>query len=655
MIRIGERRLGGIDDALEPAQERSPVPRTSVQLGEMDGLDRARRSIRVAPTLDEQGAELIPRREIPYDTLVIAVGSRTNDFGTPGAQEHAISLDTAEQAAEFHRRLINACIRANSQREPLRPEQLNVAIIGAGATGVELAAELHKTTRELVAYGLDRIDPERDIRITVIEAAPRILPALPERLSKATGTLLRDLKVEVLTGERVTAVHADGVTTGSGREVPAELTVWAAGIKAPDFLKDLDGLETNRVNQLVVTDLRMGGMDGMALFEALRAAHPTVPVIILTAHGTIPDAVAAVQRGVFGYLTKPFEPKALLNEVERALAVGGAAGPAGDGGDDWRRDIITRNPAMEDVLAKARMVAESDASVFIQGESGTGKELLANAIHRASRRREHAFVAINCGAIPEQLLESELFGHVKGSFTGAVRDNRGLFQTANRGTLFLDEIGDMPVSLQVKLLRVLQEKKVRPVGSTEAHDVDVRVISATHRNLEAEMAAGNFREDLYYRLNVVALTLPPLAERREDIPLLANHFLATLAQKYRKTVNALAPEALELMVSASWPGNVRQLYNVVEQSVALATAPLIPLSLAQQPIQHQQAEFASFEEARRRFEREYLTQLLKITEGNVTQAARLAKRNRTEFYKLLGRHQLDPKLFKAAYQGERAT
>jgi two-component system response regulator GlrR len=399
--------------------------------------------------------------------------------------------------------------------------------------------------------------------------------------------------------------------------------------------------------RLVVTDLRMGGMDGMALFEALRAEYPSVPVIILTAHGTIPDAVAAVQRGVFGYLTKPFDPKALLAEVERALAVAGGEDAPGDAGDEWRRDIITRNPVMEDVLARARLVAASDASVLIQGESGTGKELIARAIHKASPRREAAFVAINCGAIPEPLLESELFGHVKGAFTGAVRDNKGLFQTANRGTLFLDEIGDMPVALQVKLLRVLQERKVRPVGSTEAHEVDVRVISATHRNLEAEMAAGNFREDLYYRLNVVALSLPSLAERREDIPLLANHFLAQLAGKYRKTVNAFAPEALELMVAAPWPGNVRQLYNVVEQSVALATTPIIPVSLAQQAIQNQQAEFASFEEARRRFEREYLTQLLKITEGNVTQAARLAKRNRTEFYKLLGRHQLDPKLFKS--------
>ncbi len=400
--------------------------------------------------------------------------------------------------------------------------------------------------------------------------------------------------------------------------------------------------------QLLVTDLRMGGMDGMALFESIHSNNPTLPVIVLTAHGTIPDAVAAVKRGVFGYLTKPFDAKALLTEIERALTLSGDRAPAADGDDGgWREEIITRNPAMEDMLAKARLVADSDAGVFIYGDSGTGKELVARAIHRASPRSERAFVAINCGAIPEQLLESELFGHVRGAFTGAVRDNKGLFLTANRGTLFLDEIGDMPVALQVKLLRVLQERKVRPVGSTESHDVDVRIISATHRNIEAEMAAGNFRDDLFYRLNVVALTLPPLSERREDIPLLAKHFLGVLTDKYKKEVNGFAPEAMELMVAAAWPGNVRQLYNVVEQSVALATTPLIPVASAQQAIQNQQTEFASFEDARRRFEREYLTQLLKITEGNVTQAARLAKRNRTEFYKLLGRHQLDPKIFKS--------
>jgi NADH dehydrogenase len=222
------------------------------QLGEMDGLDRWRKVVQVAPTYDEDGRELIPRREIPYDTLVMAVGSLTNDFGTPGAREHAISLDTAAQAERFHSLLVNACIRANSQPGPLAPEQLKVAIIGAGATGVELAAELHKTTRELVAYGLDKIDPEKDVQLTIIEAAPRILPAVPERVSKAAAELLRGLNVRVLTGERVTEVRRDGVTTAGGTRIPAELTVWAAGIKAPEFLKDIGGLETNRLNQLVV-------------------------------------------------------------------------------------------------------------------------------------------------------------------------------------------------------------------------------------------------------------------------------------------------------------------------------------------------------------------------------------------------------------------
>ena len=398
--------------------------------------------------------------------------------------------------------------------------------------------------------------------------------------------------------------------------------------------------------QVVVTDLQMGGMDGITLFEAIRADNPALPVIILTAHGTSPDAVSAVKGGVFGYLTKPFDAKALLVEIERALAVSGVPNAAGIDDGAWRAAIITRNPAMEEVLAKARLVAAGDAAVLIQGESGTGKELLARAVHAASPRSNRPFVAINCAAIPEPLLESELFGHVKGAFTGAVRDNRGLFLSADGGTLLLDEIGDMPPALQVKLLRVLQEKQVRPVGGLQHVPVDVRVISATHRNLETELAAGNFREDLYYRLKVVALNLPSLAERREDIPLLAGHFLTEIAARYKKDVTGLSPEAVELLVAAAWPGNVRQLYNVIEQSVALTTTPRIPANLVQQAIQREQTEFASFEQARRKFERDYLAQLLKITDGNVTQASRLAKRNRTEFYRLLQRHQLDPRLFK---------
>jgi two-component system response regulator GlrR len=312
----------------------------------------------------------------------------------------------------------------------------------------------------------------------------------------------------------------------------------------------------------------------------------------------------------------------------------------------WREEIITRSPEMEAILAKARLVASSDASVLIFGESGTGKELLARAIHRASTRATQPFVAVNCGAIPEQLLESELFGHVKGAFTGAASDYKGLFQAAGRGTVFLDEIGDMPLPLQVKLLRVLQEKEVRPIGSTQAVKVDVRIISATHRNLEEAIKAGTFREDLYYRLHVVALSLPSLSQRREDIPVLAAHFLKNLATRYGKTLNGFAQDALEVLVKHNWPGNVRELYNVIEQAVALATTPIITPVLLETAIRGETGNLSSFESARFDFERDYLAKLLKITNGNVTQAARLAKRNRTEFYKLLQRHHLNPSMFK---------
>ncbi len=402
--------------------------------------------------------------------------------------------------------------------------------------------------------------------------------------------------------------------------------------------------------QLVITDVQMGGMDGLALFDAVHRDNPTLPVIILTAHGSIPDAVDATRRGVFGYLTKPYESKALLEQVEKALRIGGAFGADAGGAprEAWREAIITRNQRMEDLLAQAKLVASGDASVFITGESGAGKEMLARAIHRASRRAGGPFVAVNCGAIPEPLLESELFGHVKGAFTGALRDHDGLFQAASGGTLFLDEIGDMPLPLQVKLLRVLEDRHVRPIGSTRPLAVDVRIISATHRDLEKERAVGNFREDLYYRLNVVSLAIPPLGERREDIPVLATHFLQRLTQRYGKPINAFAPEAMELLVNASWPGNVRQLYNVVEQTVALCTTEIIPATLVQNAIQEEQAAVEPLEEARRRFERDYLVRVLKLTGGNVSQAARLARRNRTEFYKLLQRHSLEPALFKAA-------
>jgi two-component system response regulator GlrR len=397
--------------------------------------------------------------------------------------------------------------------------------------------------------------------------------------------------------------------------------------------------------QVVVTDLRMAGMDGMALFDAIHRETPSLPVVILTAHGTIPEAVAATRRGVFSFLTKPFEPKVLLETVAQAMRLSSA--PAGQL-EGWRAELITRSSSMEDLLAQARRVAASDASVCIFGQSGTGKELLARAIHRASPRADAPFVAVNCGAIPEGLLESELFGHKKGSFTGAVADRRGLFQAAQGGTLFLDEVGDMPLPLQVKLLRALEERKVRAVGSHEEFDVDVRVVSATHRKLEDRIASGEFREDLFYRLNVVKLHIPALAERREDIPLLANHFLARLAERYRRGHLGFAPEAMQLLVAAPWPGNVRQLLNVIEQAVALAPTEVIPESLVRQAIDAGDTSLTPLDEARKAFERDYLVRILKITGGNVTKAARLAGRNRTEFYRLLERHSLEPAMFKAA-------
>jgi two-component system response regulator GlrR len=301
---------------------------------------------------------------------------------------------------------------------------------------------------------------------------------------------------------------------------------------------------------------------------------------------------------------------------------------------------------MEACLQQARMVAGTDTRVLITGESGTGKELLARAIHRASPRRDGAFVAINCSAMAENLLESELFGHERGAFTGAHRSHKGLFQAADGGTLLLDEIGDMPMRLQVKLLRVLQEEQVRPVGSTEAVRVDTRVISATHQDLNDLMIRGAFREDLFYRLNVVNIHLPALRDRREDVPLLVDFFLKQIAEESGKERKVYAPEAVELLVANEWPGNIRQLYNVVRQNVALSPVRIIASEQVRSALGEQASALPSFSEARDEFTRNYLSQLLQITGGNVSQAARLAKRNRTDFYKLLGRHQLNPEHFK---------
>ncbi|HBM2980955.1 TPA: two-component system response regulator GlrR [Klebsiella michiganensis] len=392
---------------------------------------------------------------------------------------------------------------------------------------------------------------------------------------------------------------------------------------------------------LVVSDLRMDEMDGLQLFSEIQKVQPGMLVIILTAHGSIPDAVAATQQGVFSFLTKPVDKDALYKAIDDALE---QSAPTTD--ERWRQAIVTRSPLMERLLEQAGMVAQSDVSVLINGQSGTGKEIVAQAIHNASPRRDKPFVAINCGALPEQLLESELFGHARGAFTGAVSNREGLFQAAEGGTLFLDEIGDMPVALQVKLLRVLQERKVRPLGSNRDIDIDVRIISATHRDLPKAMARGEFREDLFYRLNVVNLKIPPLAERTEDIPLLANHLLRQSADRHKPFVRAFSTDAMKRLMAAKWPGNVRQLVNVIEQCVALTSSPVISDALVEQALEGENTALPTFVEARNQFELNYLRKLLQITKGNVTHAARMAGRNRTEFYKLLSRHELDANDFK---------
>ncbi len=405
----------------------------------------------------------------------------------------------------------------------------------------------------------------------------------------------------------------------------------------------LQVLRNNPVD-LVLTDLRMEGASGLDLFTQIRHFYPGLPVIIMSAQGTIPEAVSATQMGVFEFLTKPVDKNTLLKTIRAALEQSGAT--QAEIFEDWREHVVTRSPLMERILNQVRQVASSEVSVLITGDSGSGKELLARALHEADKQRSGPMVAINCGALPEQLLESELFGHVKGAFTGAVNEHQGLFRAAHGGTLFLDEIGDMPMPVQVKLLRVLQERRVRPVGSTSSEAVDVRIISATNRDLERDMREGLFREDLFYRLNVVNFHLPSLAERREDIPLLVSHFLRTTGAYQMDKVTSFAPAAMDILIQAPWPGNVRQLQNVVQRTAALSTTPVIPEALVREALTVEDQYLPSLNEARQQFEHDYLAKVLRLTSGSVAEAALLAQRNRTDFYKLLKRHNINPEQFK---------
>lgn len=397
---------------------------------------------------------------------------------------------------------------------------------------------------------------------------------------------------------------------------------------------------------VVVTDLRMAGMDGMALFRHLRESMPTLPVIIITAHGTIPDAVAATREGAWGFVTKPFDSAELVDMVTAAVRPRASQSRVEAG---WRQAIVSHSPVMESLLAEVELVARSSANILIRGASGSGKEMIARGVHAASPRADKPFVAVNCAAVPAELLEAELFGHEKGAFTGADRARTGLFVEADGGSLLLDEIGDMPQAFQAKLLRTLQEHSVRPVGSNREQRVDVRVLAATHRDLDQAMETGDFREDLYYRLNVVQLDIPDLRDRPEDIPLLAEHFLAEFqADRAGDRIGGFSPEAMQCLAEADWPGNVRQLRNVIEQVCALCRKGPVPADLVRRALRAEGRGLPPLAEARDGFEREYLARILRLTGGNVTQAARMAGRNRTEFYRLLNRHCLDPARFKAA-------
>ena len=411
-----------------------------------------------------------------------------------------------------------------------------------------------------------------------------------------------------------------------------QVTTCESGLAALQILK-------SHVFDAVITDLRMDEMDGMALHRQLQSRYPALPVIMMTAHGSIPDAVEATKQGIFAFITKPVDKDELFDSLANAIDIHGVNTDEAPS----KSNIVTRSGAMLHLLEQVKLLGPTHVNVLISGASGTGKELLAQAIHQHSQVSNGPFVAINCGAVPGELLESELFGHKKGAFTGAVKDHQGLFQQAQGGTLFLDEIGDMPLNLQVKLLRVLQEKTIRPVGFQEEISINVRIVSATHKNLPEAIKNQQFREDLYYRLNVVNLKLPPLCERREDISLLAQYFSASIAKRMNQNEKHFANDAMHALVRYDWPGNIRQLQNVVEQVVALTPGEVISahLVLAALDSNEKSVEPLSLNDAKKEFERDYVINTLKMAGGNVAEGAKLAKRNRSDFYKLIKKHNID--------------
>jgi two-component system, NtrC family, response regulator GlrR len=405
------------------------------------------------------------------------------------------------------------------------------------------------------------------------------------------------------------------------------------------------------VFDIALLDYKLTDRDGIALMEDLLDLNPEIPVIILTAYGTIKGAVEAVKKGAYGYLTKPFDYDELLVQIRNCWEKSGLSKEVRRlknlVGERYGFDnIIGKSEAMTRVLDRVAQAAQVDSFVYISGESGTGKELIAKSLHLASSRREGPFIAVNCAAIPESLLESELFGYEKGAFTGASQSRRGLFAQADGGTFFLDEISEMPLTMQAKLLRALSEMAFFPLGGNKMVKVDARIIAASNRNLKEEVEKGRFRDDLFYRIHVIHIPLPPLRERKEDIILLARHFLRKYGERAKKEIVGFSPRALQKLMLHHWPGNVRELENCVESAVAMAHREVITEDLIFQGGSAEQEGPRSFKDAKAEFEKEYLVQLMEITKGNITEAGKLAGKHRADLYELLKKHDVDPRAFR---------
>ncbi len=399
---------------------------------------------------------------------------------------------------------------------------------------------------------------------------------------------------------------------------------------------------------LVITDVRMEGMDGLELLSRVRGQFPEIPVIVLTAHGTVPLAVEAMRAGAADFMLKPFDREEVLFTVRKALAQP-ADEPVGGPSPRGENQLLGGSPPMEEVLSLLRKVAPGSATVLLRGESGVGKELAARAIHQLSPRRQAPFVAVHCAALPEALLESELFGYEKGAFTGAASRKPGRVELAEGGTLFFDEVGEISPAVQVKLLRLLQEKEFERVGGVETTRADVRFVAATHRPLEEWVQQGKFREDLFYRLNVVPIVLPPLRERREEIPLLASHFSKVYGKANGKPDAAFEKEALTLLSKQPWPGNVRELQNFVERLILLSDGEVLRVSDIERELGRRlglptrtpaEDPGGTLEAQRRQVEREAIVSALREAKDNRTAAARLLGISRRTFYNKLEEHGL---------------